>query len=260
MGFRNRVLGVLTLAAVVAGPLAAADAVRQERVEFAPGASEATVQGGIAGYDSVEYQVAAAIGQMMTVSLEADNASAYFNIYRPGDLPGQSTALHVGARDGNDWKATLRKTGDYTVQVFLIRAAARRAETAAFTLTVGVTGEPTAVIEPAQKTAAPEAKASDEAPVMATPGPDLADGLTGGPDFWEVAGLDSGELLNLRAEPSNTAAILARYPEGTILRNRGCRMTEAKRWCDVELKEGTSVRGWASGRYLREASGVAAGG
>ena len=72
MGFRNRVLGALALAGLMAGAAAAADAVRQERVQFAPGASEATVQGGVAGYDSVEYQVAAAAGQTMTVSIEAD--------------------------------------------------------------------------------------------------------------------------------------------------------------------------------------------
>ena len=256
MGFRNRLLGALALAAIAAGPLAAADTVRQERVEFEPGSSEATVQGGIAGYDSVEYQVGAATGQTMTVALKADNASTYFNVYRPGDVPGQSSALHVGARDGNDWQAALRETGDYTVQVFLIRAAARRAETSAFTLTVGVTGTPAATAEPAQNTAATET-----APTTApAPAPDFADGLMGGPDFWQVAGLDAGELLNLRAGPSTTATVLARYPEGALLRNRGCRMVDTKRWCDVEPKDDASVRGWVSGRYLREAAGVAAGG
>ena len=264
MGFMNRVLGALLVAGAVAGPAASADAVRQERIEFAPDTSEATVEGGIAGYDSVEYQVAAATGQTMTVALTADNASTYFNVYRPGDVPGQSTALHVGARDGNEWQATLRKTGDYTVQVFLIRAAARRAETSAFTLTVGVTGTPAATVEPAQKSAAPAAAApaagapATEAPAAeATPAPDFADGLMGGPDYWQVAGLDAGELLNLRAEPSTTGAVLARYPEGTLLRNRGCRMTGTKRWCDVEPRDDSSVRGWVSGRYLREATGVA---
>ncbi len=251
MGFRNRMLGALALAGVMAGPAMTADVVRQERIEFAPDTTEATVQGGIAGYDSVEYQVAAAIGQTMTVALKADNASTYFNVYRPGDAPGESMALHIGARDGNDWQATLRKTGDYTVQVFLIRAAARRAETSAFTLTVSVTGTPSATIAPAQKTAAPEAPPAAEA----TPAPDFADGLMGGPDFWQVAGLETGDLLNLRAEPSTNATVLARFPEGTLLRNRGCRMTGTKRWCDVEPKDDASVRGWVSGRYLREPTG-----
>ena len=245
-GFRDRMVGALALATLAAGFAAAADNVRQGRIEFAAGATEATIEGAVIGYDSVEYQVAAEIGQTMTVALKADNPSTYFNVYRPGDFPGLSTALHVGPRDGNAWHATLRKSGDYTVQVFLIRAAARRAETAAFTLTVGVTG-----------TAAETTPATPAAD--AAPAPDFADGLAGGPDFWQVAGLDPGDKLNLRAGPSTDAAVLARFPEGTILRNRGCKMTGTRRWCDVEARDDATVRGWVSGRYLHEAPATPAG-
>ena len=38
-----------------------------------------------------------------------------------------------------------------------------------------------------------------------------------------------------------------------MLRNRGCRMTGTRRWCDVEARDDAAVRGWVSGRYLHEA-------
>ncbi|MFO1143915.1 MAG: SH3 domain-containing protein [Amaricoccus sp.] len=229
---------------------AGADTVRQERIAFAPGASSATVEGGVAGFDSVQYAVAAAAGQVMTVGLEAANASTYLNVYGPGDVPGQSTALHVGAREGNDWTARLRASGDYTVQVFLIRAAARRNETAQYKLTVAITGEPVEGAAPAQK----RMERGGAAP---QPAPDFADGLAGGPDYWEVAGVGAGDRLNLRAEPSTQAPVLAQFDNGAVLRNAGCRMQGTQRWCRVEAKD-PSVEGWVSGRYLKEASAPAA--
>lgn len=246
MGLQHRMPGrtllALAVAAVVAGAAAAQDAARQERIQFAEGATEAVVEGAVSGYDSVEYQVAASIGQVMKIGLEADNPSAYFNVYRPGELPGQSTALHIGPRDGNDWSATLRKSGDYTVQVFLVRAAARRAETASYTLTVSVTG------------AAAGAAVAPEAVPM--PAEDFADGLAGGPDFWKVSGLAAGDELKLRAAPSTTAEVLGRFPAGTLLRNQGCRMTGTQRWCAVEAHDDAALKGWVSGRYLSEATDV----
>ena len=74
---------------------AGADTVRQERIEFAAGATSATVEGGLAGFESVQYAVAAAAGQVMTVGLEADNASTYVNVYRPGDTTPTGQAPEV---------------------------------------------------------------------------------------------------------------------------------------------------------------------
>lgn len=238
----GRRLVALAIAAAVAGAAVAADAVRREPIRFDEGATEAVVEGALAGTDSVEYQVAASAGQVMKVGLAADNPSAYFNVYRPDEVPGQSTALHIGPRDGNAWSATLRKSGDYTVQVFLVRAAARRAETASYTLTVSVTG------------AAAGAAVAPEAVPM--PAEDFADGLAGGPDFWKVSGLEAGDELKLRAAPSTDAEVLGRFPAGTLLRNQGCRMTGTQRWCAVEARDDAALRGWVSGRYLSEATDV----
>lgn len=129
------------VAALVAATTVAAAEVRRERIEFAAEATEATAEGSLKGFDSVEYQIAAGAGQEMTLALTSDNTATYYNLYAPGDVPGESSALYIAARDGLDFKGALPATGDYTVQVFLIRAAARRAEEATYTLTVTVTGE-----------------------------------------------------------------------------------------------------------------------
>ncbi len=243
---------VRTLALVGAVALvAAADAVREERVEFAQGATSATLEGAVSGYDTVQYSVAAEAGQVMTAGLSSDNPSVYFNVYRPGDVPGQSTAVHVGPRSGNVWTARLRASGDYTLQVFLIRAAARRGEAAEYKLEIAVTGEPAASAE------APAAGDAASAPGAAEPAPDFADGLTGGPDFWEVAGVGTGDQLNLRAEPSTHAPVLARFDNGAVLHNLGCRMQGTQRWCQVAPSATPNLKGWVSGRYLKEASAEA---
>lgn len=89
------------------------------------------------------------------------------------------------------------------------------------------------------------------------PGPivvdDYADGLQGGPDFWEVTGVSS--TLNMRDRASIEAAVVGRLPAGAVLRNRGCFMVEGRRWCEVESVDGP-LRGWVAGAYLREATDV----
>jgi len=86
-------------------------------------------------------------------------------------------------------------------------------------------------------------------------GPDYADGLTGGPDYWQVNGVDADDMLNIRMEPSTAGALVARAVNGTILRNLGCKINAGKRWCQVERTEDAGTRGWAMGRYLREVAG-----
>jgi uncharacterized protein YraI len=76
-----------------------------------------------------------------------------------------------------------------------------------------------------------------------------------GPDIWTVAGLSPGSRLNLRAEPSFSARILGRLSNGDTLHNRGCRVVDEERWCRVERAGGSG--GWASARYLRDATGGA---
>ncbi|WP_181420943.1 SH3 domain-containing protein [Rhodobacter viridis] len=80
---------------------------------------------------------------------------------------------------------------------------------------------------------------------------DFADGLSGGPDFWAVTGLEAGETLALRAEASARARALGKLAPGEVVRNKGCAMAAGARWCLVDTPSGP---GWVEGRFLRESA------
>lgn len=120
----------------LATPLLAQDQIRTERVQFARGASSKAIKGRSKGYASVNYVVGARAGQMMTVTLKTSNASNYFNV----TAPGAQAAMFVGSSGGSSFTTKIPSTGDYTVLVYLMRNAARRNETANYTLTVRVAG------------------------------------------------------------------------------------------------------------------------
>jgi hypothetical protein len=88
---------------------------------------------------------------------------------------------------------------------------------------------------------------------------DFADGLQGGPDFWQVKTASSAGQVNLRDAPSTGAAVLRTVYDGQVLRNLGCRMAEGRRWCKVALPDG-SLEAWTAGEFLIEGAdpGVAA--
>lgn len=80
-----------------------------------------------------------------------------------------------------------------------------------------------------------------------------------GPDFYQVSGLNAGDTLNVRSGPGTGYRVLGVVRQGEVVRNLGCRDSGAPRWCQIENQAGT-LRGWASGRYLREAGGFPSGG
>ncbi|WP_251977547.1 SH3 domain-containing protein [Salinicola avicenniae] len=72
----------------------------------------------------------------------------------------------------------------------------------------------------------------------------------GGPRNWQVVNVSGG--LNLRAEPSASAGIVARLEAGTLLDNLGCRGAEARAWCDVQPLGG-GPRGYVAADFLTPA-------
>lgn len=121
-------------ALVVAMPLLAQDST--QRVQFARGASSKAITGSLRGYAGINYLVSARAGQALGVSMRTSNASAHFNIW----APGANEAMFIGSQqaDGH-FSERISVTGDYRVQVYLMRSAARRNERATYTLTIGVT-------------------------------------------------------------------------------------------------------------------------
>jgi hypothetical protein len=222
---RTTAMLAIGLAALIglspAAPVLAETVTRQ--VSFPAGSTGATITGAITGDDAVRYLLGARAGKSMMVEMTTTNASAYFNI----TAPGATEALHIGSVAGNSFDGTLPAGGNYAVEVYLMRNAARRNETAEFAITFRITGT------------------GDDGAVQ----PDFADGLMGGPDFWAVTGLATGDSLNLRAGPSTDNKVIGRLAEGEILRNLGCRTTGKQRWCQVETPVGP---GWVAGRFLRE--------
>jgi hypothetical protein len=127
---------ILVLAQSVTGTAVADAHIRQEQIQFARGASSAVVKGQLKGDAMVDYVVRAAAGQTLSVQLQETNPQNYFNVLPP-DSAG--SAMFVGDT-GEDYSGALPADGDYVVRVYLMRPAARRGESSAYTLTVGVSG------------------------------------------------------------------------------------------------------------------------
>ncbi len=109
---------------------------RTETVRFQPGASSATMRGSTQGYNSVNYLLGANPGQTMSVQFRPDNASCYFNVIPPSG----GSAIFIGSTSGNEFSGTLREAGNYTVQTYLMRNAARRNETCRYSIAFEITG------------------------------------------------------------------------------------------------------------------------
>lgn len=199
-----------------------------QRVAF--NAGRATIKSHISGRQFVDYIFPAGAGESLKVSLKTDNDSNYFNLLAPGET---ETAFFIGSSSGGSYEGAAPTSGDYTARVYLMRSAARRGEKAHYTLMIAL-GEKSGALEK---------------------GPDYADGLTGGPDYWEVTGVAAGDGLSLREQPSPRARLITQFSNGSVLRNLGCKNTRGQRWCRVLSPDGPSKPGWVNGRYLRESGG-----
>ena len=121
----------LLLAALVCSmPAWSADPVHKETVELTAGKPALSIQGKIQGYATAEYTLTGKDGQTLSVKLKTNQASNYFNIRQSG----QEEALFIGSNSGNSYQAKLPADGEYTVQVYLMRNAARRNAVASYSL------------------------------------------------------------------------------------------------------------------------------
>lgn len=210
-----------------AGPASHADT--NTTVRFRSGGDSASYSGRIRGDNTARYVLDARRGQKMQVSLRADNPQAYFNVL----LPNSPEAIFNGSTTGNRFSGTLPQTGSYVIEVYLMRAAARRSEAAEFTIDIAI-----------------PASGADAAPVQ-----DYADGNAGGPDYWVVTGVAANDRLNVRSAPSANANTVGRLRNGEVVRNLGCRSIGSARWCRVSARGEGGVHGWTNGRFLSESGG-----
>lgn len=122
---------------LIAFSLAHAGGIETRAVQFAQGHAVATIKGVVHGDQTIDYIVRARAGQALSVKLATKHGANYFNVLPPGS---NDVALFVGSMSGAEWSGVVSADGDYKVRVYLMRSAARRHETARYTLTVGLTG------------------------------------------------------------------------------------------------------------------------
>jgi len=116
---------------------AAQTSIHTIKVSFDKGASGAALKGTIKGDDTFDYVVHAAAGQTMKVRLTTTNKSNYFNV----NPPGNEAAIFIGSTTGYSFEGAVPETGNYTIRVYLMRNAARRNESAHYTLDISLGGK-----------------------------------------------------------------------------------------------------------------------
>jgi|GEM_PF-419574 len=227
---------LLVLLGLMASVLSAwAQDTRTVDVRFPRGSSGTTLSDTIVGYQTINYRIGVSAGQTMSVQLDTNNTSNYFNI----NAPGASESVFNGSISGNSTNLRTTTSGNYIISVYLMRNAARRNEAANFDLTVYVNGSAAQAPRPTTLPSGPVA------PVT----------VGNGPDYWQVQGLTGGDTLNVRSGPSTNNPVVATVRNGDTLTNFGCTMNGSTRWCQVQTPRGQ--RGWVSGRYLHESFGQA---
>jgi hypothetical protein len=132
------ILIALACLSLLATSARAEDKPRQENIHFQKGKSSLSLKGRIKGYEYVHYKINAHSGQKLAVHLKSSNLSNYFNILPPGE----ESALFIGSSSGNHFSRIVSKNGNYTVDVYLMRNAARRNEVANYSIEFKLTGEP----------------------------------------------------------------------------------------------------------------------
>jgi hypothetical protein len=125
---------LLLAALMLTSPAWSADPVHKEKVELSASQATHSIKGKIKGYATAEYTVTGKAGQTLSVKLKTNQPSNYFNIRQAG----QDEALFIGASGGNHYQAKLPADGEYTVQVYLMRNAARRNAQASYSLEMGL--------------------------------------------------------------------------------------------------------------------------
>ncbi|MEI9400934.1 SH3 domain-containing protein [Mesorhizobium argentiipisi] len=75
-----------------------------------------------------------------------------------------------------------------------------------------------------------------------------------GPIVSIIGGLAPDDLLNIRATASASGRVAARLPNGTAVKNYGCKTVNNYPWCKVEDTQDAHITGWAPARYLSPAN------
>lgn len=111
-------------------------------IQFAPGATEASVQGQIQANGIAAYSIAAQAGQSMELTLSSNSQSARIAVLSPAGAP---LAPQRGNPEGTYWQSTLPANGTYIVQVLAGNAAPVANFGLSVTIPVRITFQPGAI-------------------------------------------------------------------------------------------------------------------
>ena len=132
----SRRLMLMGTALLLSGVGSQALAQAKTTLKFERGNDNTAVQGKVTGDGYHDYLLGAKAGQNMGVSLISDSSSVYFNILPPGS---SGEAIYNSSTSGNDATGVrLPKSGNYTVRVYLMGAAADGGKTVPFTLSMTI--------------------------------------------------------------------------------------------------------------------------
>ena len=123
---------LLLAALLLTSPAWSADPVHKEKVELTAETPTHSVKGKIKGYATAEYTFTGKAGQTLSIKLKTNQPSNYFNLRQAG----KDEALFIGSSGGNNYQAKLPADGEYTVQVYLMRNAARRNAAASYSVDI----------------------------------------------------------------------------------------------------------------------------
>ncbi|HZS08514.1 MAG TPA: hypothetical protein VFD58_27015 [Blastocatellia bacterium] len=131
LALRRTMLAASLLAVIVAAQESSGPVTR---IQFKRGATSATYKGVVSFPGGAQYVLGARAGQQMSVKVESPNRSVSFQItgpdYRKVTEPADNSF--------SEWSGTLKKTGDYHINLATTEDKAR------YTLTVSITGSATA--------------------------------------------------------------------------------------------------------------------
>lgn len=70
--------------------------------------------------------------------------------------------------------------------------------------------------------------------------------------FYEVVGVEEGDMLKMRSGPGIGFRVIIGLPNGTLLRIYSCEQNGGTGWCKVSLKQSRGLKGYVSRAYLQE--------
>jgi len=106
------IMGILVLSLSIT----AKEVVRTQWVDFGKIATKTTIVGRLEGHEKMAYKVEATKNQFMQIKIASNEI--YFDVFEP-NRDTNDGALFMGKIDGHTYSAKLKKSGEYTIKVYL---------------------------------------------------------------------------------------------------------------------------------------------